>query len=307
MSIRRAVAVGAVSLGLTMALASVAQAHSGSVNWGHWTFDWEVRDNAGLAIRNVKFDGKTILYKASLPVIRVRYKDDQCGPYADRINWDNLLSISNCNDAKVCQRSMKVDVHDWFEIDVLAGIGKYRITQAWWFSDDGWLHPRMSSKGLHCDLDHEHHAYWRMDFDVDGSGSDQMFTYNKPGGGCGADEGYGPGWHKWVSEAREIKMAALERRWWVQDSVTGNGAGLYSGNEDDGDADGWALLDTAAQLYHSSEDVEWPFGSSDLGWENGEAVHESDNVTWSIAHLYHKAAGGGDHWHRVGPWVWVKH
>ncbi|NGZ61292.1 MAG: hypothetical protein CV081_12440, partial [Nitrospira sp. LK265] len=50
-----------------------AETQSEHVDWGRWSFDWEVRDNTGLALRNVKYADELILNKASMPVIRVKY------------------------------------------------------------------------------------------------------------------------------------------------------------------------------------------------------------------------------------------
>jgi hypothetical protein len=290
-----------------LGFARPAAAHFGSVVWGSWSFDWEVRDNAGLALRNVKYKQKTLIYKASMPVIRVRYQDDKCGPFADQINWDNLLNISNCGDAKVCQRSFTQGGKNWMQIDVLAGIGKYLITQSWFLTDDGWLHPQLSSKGLHCDLDHDHHPYWRMDFDIDGAAQDQLFTHNKPGGGCaGADEGWGPGWHKETNEGGTIKLPELERYWWVQDQDTKNAMGIKPSG-DDGTFDSFSNIDGARRRYHDGEDVGWAFGAwGELGYDDGEDVQEKDDVFWYVAHLHHIAADGADQWHRAGPWLWIK-
>src|SRR5882672_5427330 len=74
-----------------------AEPSSGHTNWGPWSFDWAIRDKAGLALLNVRYNGSLIIYKASLPVIRVRYEPEPdgeiCGPYADRIVWGNFLGI----------------------------------------------------------------------------------------------------------------------------------------------------------------------------------------------------------------------
>jgi Cu2+-containing amine oxidase len=56
---------------------SFAETHSEYVNWGKWSFDWEVRDNTGLAIRNVTYRDELILAKASMPVVRVKYVKEQ--------------------------------------------------------------------------------------------------------------------------------------------------------------------------------------------------------------------------------------
>ena len=205
--------------GLALGLAGEAHAHSGSVNWGNWRFDWEVRDGAGLGIRNVYYKNELVVYKANMPVVRVQYHDDECGPYADRIDWDSLLEISNCNDAKFCVRTMTADGRDWLQIGVLAAIGSYRLNQRWWFSSDGYMQAALSSRGLQCEVNHSHHPYWRMDFDVAGAGGDQVFVFdnNRP------NEGWGEGWHKYTTELNEVKHPSTDRKWFVRDSSTAHG------------------------------------------------------------------------------------
>ncbi len=116
------ISILALMLGI-VGLASPVFAHSGHTVWGAWRFDWEVKDEAGLAIRNVYFNNELVLWKASMPVIRVRYQGDVCGPYQDRITWGSLLKISNCGNKKVCQRSFTDSSgRNWLEIGVLSKI-----------------------------------------------------------------------------------------------------------------------------------------------------------------------------------------
>ena len=142
-------------------LAGLAHAQSGHTVWGNWSFDWEVSGNTGLGIRQVFFSNKKLLWKANMPVIRVRYDNDVCGPYQDRINWGSLVEISNCGNNKICQQSFTdSNGRDWLRLGVLARIGQYRLNQVWFFREDGWIYARLSSKGLQCQVDHDHHAYW---------------------------------------------------------------------------------------------------------------------------------------------------
>ena len=50
-----------------------AQSSSEHIDWERWSFDYEVRDNTGLALRHVTYDGELVLGKASMPVLRVKY------------------------------------------------------------------------------------------------------------------------------------------------------------------------------------------------------------------------------------------
>jgi len=280
---------------------STTFAHSGHINWGPWSFDWEVKDFAGLAIRQVNYQNEELIYKASMPVIRVKYNADACGPYADQISWDSLVNISNCGGAKVCQETYSSGGRDWLELGILAEIGEYRIYQVYYLSNDGWINAALWSKGLQCEIDHAHHPHWRMDFDVNGAASDQLFVHNDGG----PNEGWGPGWHKYSNELQDTKTPSKNTNWFVRDNPTGHGAWIIPGSND-GTFDAFAPSDIAARRYHGSEDEPWKFGASgDVGYNDGEDVQEKDDILWYIAHLHHMASQGAGVWHQAGPWILV--
>jgi hypothetical protein len=291
-----------VLLVLLSGFATTARAQSGHTNWNGWSFDWEVKDGSGLAIRNVTYNGEYVIYKTSMPVIRVRYDNDDCGPYADRIYWESLVPISNCNDSKVCQQGYTAGGHNMLELGIYARIGSYHLYQAYYFSEDGWMGTYLWSKGLQCNTDHIHHPYWRMDFDINGYLNDQIFVFDNNRG----NEGWGPGWHKYTTEQNDVKNPATGRVWFVRDNPTGHGAWILPGSND-GTADGFSSIDMGGRIYHYNEDEPWPFGAGgELGYSNGESVEEKDIVFWYVAHLHHAAAQGGDQWHSAGPWVKVQ-
>ncbi len=283
--------------------------HSGHTVWRGWIFDWEVKDSAGLSIRNVRYQNEQVIYKASMPVIRVRYDGNACGPYADRIDWLNLLNISNCGNKKICQRGYTDSSgRNWCELGLLAGIGAYRLYQVYYFSDDGYLQLRLWSRGLQCNADHDHHIYWRIDFDIGDALKDQVFVYdnNRP------NIGWGAGWLKYTTELNDLKESATSRRWFVRDNATGHGCWILPGP--DGSTDIFSTKDVAPRLYHGfSEDAPWPFGAGSfngvgghLGYDNGEDIQEKDVVFWYVAHLRHLAAQGQNQWHSVGPLIKVQ-
>ena len=286
---------------LVLGSVSTTFAHSGHVNWGPWSFDWEVKDDAGLGIRQVKFQNELLIYKASMPVIRVKYDGDACGPYADRISWDSLVNISNCGGGKVCQETYSSGGHDWLEFGILAEIGEYRIYQVYYFTSDGWINAALWSRGLQCEINHAHHPYWRMDFDINGAASDQLFVRGDNIG----NEGWGPGWHKYTNEQQAIKNPGQNTQWFVRDSPSNHGAWLIPGSND-GTFDSFAAIDYAARRYHGNEDEPWQFGAfGDVGYNNGESVEEQDDLVWYVAHLHHAASQGSGVWHQAGPWIFV--
>lgn len=281
-----------------IASTSPAWALSGHTDWGAWAFDWEVKDGAGVAIRNVRYQNELVLYKGSMPVIRVKYDvledGTTCGPYADRLDVSNLQATTCGSD--VCQRSYTLGGQQWLEIGMMAQIGGYQIYQAWYLSADGQIQPHVWSRRYHCQITHDHHAYWRLDFDVNGFPNDQIFVYdnNRP------DEGWGPGWHKFSNETEQTKSSSTNRRWFVRDHPTNHGVWVFPGR-DDGRADSWSNRDMAGRLYHGAEDEPWPFGANELGYGNNEGLQEKDVVYWYIAHLHHPYPGDPNQWHHAGP------
>lgn len=301
---------------------------SGHIDWGQWSFNWEVKDNAGLTIRNVTFKNELVLYKASNPVTRVKYVKDHCGwpfdnlsgqfpncggcgPYADHIDWAAIQPTTDPfgipvpgggTPQKVHRASYQVGGVNWFEIGVFAEIGAYQLYQAWYLTEDGQIQVRMFSRGLSCYINHTHHVYWRMDFDINGAPFDQIFVWdgNRP------NEGWGPGWHKYTKELNDRKSPSTGRVWFIRDNPTRHGAWLFPG-EADGTSDGFSAEDIGARLYHYQEDEPWPFNWwGDLGYNNGEDIQEKDIVFWYVSHLFHDQSQGGAVWHSSGPTLVVE-
>src|SRR5262245_31496735 len=88
--------------------ASPAQT-SGTVTWNGWTLTYDVSGNYdGLSLKNVQFQNLPLIRKVSLPVMRVFYQNNACGPYADRLGG-TLSPIPWANNATVAQREFTLD------------------------------------------------------------------------------------------------------------------------------------------------------------------------------------------------------
>lgn len=319
--------VRALVLSLTVAGPVWAQeSSSGHLDWESWKFDWEVSGNTGLALRTVTFKDELILGKASMPVLRVKYVKEQvwwnpftwfgtraetgrCGPFQDRISWTNIVPIDRCGGKKVCIRAHKMEGLGWLELGVYARIGEYHIYQAWFLSEDGEIHPVVQSRGLSCVTDHVHHPYWRLDFDVAGSGLDQVFERNE-----GApDQGWGPGWRKYTNEINTFKQPWTNRVWYVRDHPTGHGVWVFPGYgyepiKGDGERDDFSDRDVSVRRARSEEDTPWSFGArGELPLDRDhEGIQEQDIVFWYVAHLPHHAVMGPLAWLAAGPVIRVQ-
>jgi hypothetical protein len=272
---------------------------SGHIKDGNWEFDWELKDDAGVELLNVDFKGERVIYKASVPVIRVKYVKDEpalqpfplqregCGPYQDRLTVDHLKDINKCEDNKVCRKSYTLGADHWVEIGVFAKIGEYRIYQAWYLNDKGYLGGKVWSHGLSCYTDHIHHPYWRIHF---GDAKTQVFSY--------------PDSSLYSKETEDAKSAT--KQYWVLQGNSSKRKIVVIPGTQDGKPDAFAGLDVALRRYEPAEDEPWPFGTGSLEYKRyAEDINNKDVVFWYVAHLLHVASEGPDQWKGVGPWLYV--
>lgn len=282
---------------------------TGHYTWLDWDFDYEVADKEGLTLRNVKYKNFFILYKGSIPVIRVKYTRDwqpwwpyDCGPFVDQIRWTvdkawldpvrgpyRLVKDPVTNNEFIGLKTYTRGTLRWLEIGVYMRIGAYHLYQAWYLTDDADIKARVWSRGLSCNMAHTHHGYFRLDFDIETAGNNAVYF---------RDNGV---WTRYNQEANDYKRPSADFLWDFRNQSSGRGVWIKPG-KDDGSADGFSNLDCGIRLYHDAEDRPWPWGAKgDLGDLNGEPVGNGDIVFWYIPHLRHVAHGGGDQWHAMGP------
>jgi hypothetical protein len=173
--------------------------------------------------------------------------------------------------------------------------------QVYYFSDDGYLQPHFFSKGLQCQVDHDHHPYWRFDFDVKDASSDQLFVYDNNR----SNRGWGTGWIIYETEFNDLRKPSTNRAWFARDNSSGHGVWILPGGGD-GAPDSFSTKDAAGRVYSYTEDEAWPFGAwGHLGYSNSQNLQETDVIFWYISHMFHAASEGPSTWHSVGPWLKV--
>ena len=285
---------------------------TGHKDWLNWSFDWDVPDSEGLTLRDGFFKGVQVFYKFSLPVIRVKYLRDEgllsdlagggAGPFADQISWklggDHGLQKAPENNKEY----IGLIEHDfgvlglWLKVAVYARIGAYHIKQEWWLSERGVILPRVWSKGLFINLNHTHHPYWRLDFDVDGHGNNRVYVKDNET------------WHVYNSESNDRKQNYGKPQWYVENTQSQKGVWIIPGLSD-GHPDEFSQNDVAIRLYHESEEQNpWRWGTHGLGLLHPKAeplTDSSDIVFWYIAHLFHDASDKGNVFHSAGPAISV--
>lgn len=280
---------------LSLLTSSIAQ--SGNVNWNNWSFSYEAgADRSGLVLRDVTFEGKTIIKKASFPVMRVRYDGDICGPYADILSTFTFRPAtqgapdSACDDETLCQRTYSKNGEQVLELGINAQIGEYQLYQSYYFTPSGKMDSRIFSRGLQCVIDHDHHAYWMFDFDIGDADNDEVRTKG--------------------TSLETIEFNAKKgdsSLWSIQDTITGEEV-VLTPSIDDGTADSFAPWDIAVRRAKEAEMGPWVYGAyGEIGslFFEQEPIVGTDLVVWYVSHMRHLASEGEDLWHASGPTIQV--
>ena len=291
------------------------------------------RMGSGIELRDVKYKGKTVLYRAHVPILNVEYerKVPGCGPhYRD---WQFEEYPLQCNGPgvpgypsgfKFCDSPAKTIVDgppdggnfpgvavyiEGQEVVLKAQLraGWYRYTSEWRFHVNGELKPRwgfgavLESRQCVCVI-HRHHAYWRFDFDIETPWSNLVREFNDP-----------PNAYRDIThEIRRRKDASRKRHWVITNTRSGNGYKLTPG-PNDGTSTAFGVGDVWVLKYHGDfiGDLELEDGVTTVpglppvvmehidGFLNGELVKNRDVVVWYAAHFRHDQSQSASH--TVGP------
>lgn len=288
---------------------------SGSTTFGDWSFSWQIGNahDEGLVLRNVFWRGVKVLHKASMPVVRVKYRGDGssigsgCGPYNDRLHSGNLERFSG-QTTDVVARFFGANL---MEIAVFAEIGGYDLYQAYYFHRSGRFEPVLYSSGWSCSdspksrNDHKHHPYWRLDFDIDGVTNRVRHALTVAGGGMT--------FAAYLSESGfTVPSNATATAWTIANPNSGRNVRIQSPGNERADAGGspwfgFGQRDVHVRRYHGTEDVGWDFSAtSQLGYFTpAEVTENQDVVFWAVGHMGHlwtQADENNPAWHSRG-WV----
>jgi hypothetical protein len=276
---------------------------------------------SGLELRFVDYRGKRLLYQAHVPILNVKYDGDACGPYRD---WQYDEHCFQCDGADLAPGFRKANTAPMtacsgsdagnfigvalFETEcelVLTSemeAGWYRYIQEWRFHVDGTIRPRFKftavSNSCVCNV-HNHHVYWRFDFDLRTPGNNLVEEYNNPPIFPNTN------WHKKVYEIKRYRDYGRHRKWRVSNTQSGEMYEVIPGPTD-GVADTYGRGDVWVVRYHPTEIDD---GGSGPGTEagidkfvNGELVENQDVVVWYGAHFRHNVLEQGPgECHEVGP------
>ncbi len=274
-----------------------------------WEFDYHLRGSAhdeGIAIEQAYYRGEKVFWKASMPMARVRYDGNTCGPYDDPVNYGTAERTNRSGSDKVATYSFHTGGMGAISVEAFYRIGNYRIVDRWTFYEDGQIYPRIWSGGLQCPTDHTHHAYWRMDFDIGGLADEMVFEYNSTTG----NNGWGRGWTAFQQEQSRVKRPASNRSWAVMDRESGMGYHILPNPNSSPETPFAPNTLWAARYDHTETDhgrVRHRHSSDLAQYLDGEDIVAEDDLVWYCGHLdhavhHHDEPGDGvDEWLHTGP------
>ena len=300
-----------------------------------WSFDFtrplysSGLDGSGLELHNVYYNGHKVFNRAHVPVLNVEYDSgcscfrdwsDQESPYyADGIRSGAESCFADATAGEVqttCEFPMGDDTApngtpftgvavEEFETElILTGhmrAGWYRYRMKWHFYTDGRIWPEYSmasNSDTACSTGaHRHHAYWRFDFDLDGTPNDDVVREINPTAGTeitftNEDD------RTWGNPADGIF-------WDVRDASTGFGYEIVPSSEDLlVPIDAFSKTDALILRYDASE-IDDGGGGCAIQYtseQNGQSVVNEDIVFWYRSSSFHPA-GAANAWQCdiVGP------
>ena len=259
-----------------------------AVTWGGWSFRFRLNAvDEGLYLRAVSYNGHLIADKISFPVMIVRYRNDACGPYADRIG-EPLDDIPWAEQRQLAYREWTIDGETWRELGVRKMIGDYDLYQSYLFSPSGVMEARLAGSGLQCPADHVHWPTWYLNLDPDGGWNDVVV-------------------HGATGQRVTVESDAVEDgTWQVTDTDTGTSVALSPAlislpSPGDGLASDMVDRSLGFRRYSFFEDVGWTLGAG-TGFPNLDAapLTGGDVAVWYRARMAHAATDGAGHWHTSG-------
>lgn len=274
-------------------------------------------ERSGIELRDVRYRGKSVLKRIHTPILNVKYDNDACGPFRDWQYQEGMFQATGTDvpgtngGVRDCGTNIATTaLESGNDTGTFRGIAFYRENNetvlvsemnAGWYryiaeyrmADDGAIRPRYgygaTINSCVC-LNHHHHVYWRMDFDI-GTGGNSI-TLGSPGGRSLATES--KFWR--YTSARQLNFL-------ISNPGTGD-AYMLKPNSNDGTAydgspnpyghgDVWLLRfqGTAG----APTEINDPNTSSQAAidpWLTGESIANQDIVIWYGGHFDHISTSG---------------
>lgn len=270
-------------------------------------------ERSGIELRDVKYRGKSVLKRIHTPILNVKYDNDACGPFRD---WQYQEGMFQANGTDVtpgvrdCGTNIATTaLESGNDTGNFKGIAFYRENgetvlvsemNAGWYryiceyrlADDGTIRPRYgygaTANSCVC-LNHHHHVYWRMDFDI-GTGGNSITLGSTSG-------------RSLSTETQMFRYAnARQLNFLVSNTTTGDAYMIRPNSNDgtayDGSASPYGRGDIWLLQYKSSGgnpiEIDDPNTGSQANidaWVNGESIANQDIVIWYGGHFDHLTTG----------------
>ncbi len=269
-------------------------------------------DGSGLEIRSVRYNGRLVMGRGHVPILNVKYDTDQCGCYRDW-SWQEVEFEADGEQSTCLAESTAGTVRTICDVGGQGGdigsftgvavertgdrlilttqmqAGWYRYDMTWVFHADGRINPMFGFAGLPSpctENPRRHHAYWRLDFDIEGNDSDYVVEMSDDMAGITFEE----------EALRTWRDPEDEVTWSVLDAETGRGYRVVPGASDyltpanpgtgNPDIDNFAPHDAVIARYAPAEvddgspgcEAEFTGGDPDI--VNGDNVLNTDVVFW---------------------------
>ncbi|MEU7838437.1 MULTISPECIES: hypothetical protein [unclassified Nonomuraea] len=261
---------------------------------------------SGVELREVRYRGRLVLRQAHVPVLNVEY--EQGTTFRDDASSETRFSATGTDPVgwgwRLCDSPPRTILerpdtdaggfqgvafhHDGDELRIVSELqaGWYRYASDWRLGDDGTIRPRFgfaaTANPMTC-MVHRHHAYWRFDFDIEGSANDIVEQIDQ-----------GPIIPEPVPIVRETtRRRAPGRYWQVRDKSSGRGYQIHPGPFDD-TADSYGVSDLWFLRHHAAELDDGNPGPRDRAaigrFLNSESIDATNVVVWYAGHYYHDQA-----------------
>ncbi len=248
-------------------------------------------DGSGLELRDVYYKGKRVLRRAGIPLIDVDYDPGGCGSFRDwshglmTFEADNMIEPPGSHYAEPTHPPRTMCDHPGKDAGDFEGVaaektadrlvlttqlqaGPYRYVETWTLRLDGSIDARIGFTSIYdpCqDKPHNHHAYWRFEFDIGGDGKDHA-DEARPGA-----QRQVPQWDRFHTETSRRNDPVNGGRWRVQSTSAQRGYEIVT-PPSNGVADSWGVADLWVLAFHPNEIDD---GGARQG-EKGGAVHLDD-------------------------------
>lgn len=279
---------------------------------------------SGVELRYVTYRGRLVLWQAHVPILNVLYDDGVT--YRDWQNQETPFLANGFDPVgpgwRVCTSPPATILESGTDVGNFQGValfyedgelrivseiqaGWYRYISDWRLRDDGTIGPRFGFAGTRnprtC-MRHQHHVYWRLDFDIEGAGNDIVEQRGLIFPGL-------PLWWRLVRETKRTR-SLFARRWRVLDARSGRGYGITPGPAD-GTADAYGVADLWFLRYRFTEldDGVGVVGGTPADTQcrldkylTAESIDSTDVVVWYAGHFFHDEEHPSPHvGHIVGP------